>query len=191
MVCEYNSLTRTKTTLWGEATSDEMCFAFIFVSPETPEFSFVLDYGNIDTCSSALTSYGGCPPMELGFVAGTRCHMTSFVQRERKLIVNDVKSNCSTNTGCTDQCVQPLKMYKEHPCINTTDLSIPRFIEDSHRLSNEEKKLLETMMDMCKSKLVPPPPASPSPAGSFANIFQPSLTAMFTVTVTLICLATL
>ena len=168
-------------TIWGEATSDEMCFAFIFLTPERPEFSFVLQYGSVDTCSSALTSYGGCPPMELGFVANTRCHMTSFVQRERKLIMDDVNENCKEIDGCT--CVEPLKLYKEHPCINTTDLSIPRYIKSEHPLLDEEEARLTKMIQMCKSKLEPPLPPSRSSAccKSSFYVYQCLIAAIYLV----------
>jgi len=50
--CIYESMTRTTTTYYGEATADEMCFGFLSYYPAVPKFTYCGQWRSVDECSN-------------------------------------------------------------------------------------------------------------------------------------------
>ena len=57
MHCVYQSLTRTDTTFYGEATSDEMCFGLLMYYPAVSEFTYCGQWRAVDECSNEAGGY--------------------------------------------------------------------------------------------------------------------------------------
>jgi len=50
--CVYASLSRTATTYYGQATSDEMCFGIVTYYPAVPKFTYCGQWRTVDECSN-------------------------------------------------------------------------------------------------------------------------------------------
>jgi len=50
--CVYQSLSRTETTYYGEATSDEMCFGMFAYYPAVENFTYCGQWRTVDECTN-------------------------------------------------------------------------------------------------------------------------------------------
>ncbi|KAH9503104.1 hypothetical protein Btru_069965 [Bulinus truncatus] len=106
--CTYDTTSRVHSTLWGEATSDEMCFGFLTYYPkENMDDSFCLSGGpDISNCDSS--TYRGC---------------TDFVRYANPVWLNtssvyqSLLQNCRPFTPCLQECVQTIvDLKRNNPC---------------------------------------------------------------------------
>lgn len=107
--CTYTTAQRPKSTLWGEATQDEMCFGFLTYYPKTNlQDNFCLSGGpDISYCDPS--SYHGCSDLTR-FANQTWLNSSNFYQ--------DVKQNCRPLTPCLQECVDIIVEQKlTNPCL--------------------------------------------------------------------------
>jgi len=93
--CVYQSLKRTDTTSYGQATSDEMCFGFFSYYPAVSEFTYCGQWRTVDECSN-----------EAGYI----CDL-----EKADPLWNTLEYMCAD--GCSCGCVEALKHVNTTGCM--------------------------------------------------------------------------
>jgi len=93
--CIYQSLTRSDTTYYGEATSDEMCFGFLTYYPAVPKFTYCGQWRTVDECSN-----------EAGFI----CDL-----EKADPLWETLEYTCAD--GCSCACIESLKHLNTTGCM--------------------------------------------------------------------------
>ena len=100
--CIYSSLTRNCSTEYGQAVSDEMCFAFITYYPLTDNFYYCNQWKNNSGCSG---------------VRGTPCQdPMGFIQL--LLSIGSNPACTSSITDCAKNCRGTIETVKSTGCLS-------------------------------------------------------------------------
>ena len=108
--CHYSSMSRSRTTVFGDSTQQEMCFGFIYYYPEQ-----ALDISE-RTCTTD-GSLSECDPATLG-----GCSWNGFWSR-LETIGAQVASKCTQVFGdCYAECKEAiLQARRDEPCMRNED----------------------------------------------------------------------
>ncbi|KAL3870612.1 hypothetical protein ACJMK2_038660 [Sinanodonta woodiana] len=113
--CVFKSTFRSKTTVFGLGTSDEMCYSFIMYYPaENVLIKKCTQWEDISTCDHDTARNGtirGCPTN------------TIFDIRipEHAEIYHSVMENCDIiGIYCREECKRVVMRIRKHPCFNGT-----------------------------------------------------------------------
>uniref|UniRef100_A0A0B7A301 Copper type II ascorbate-dependent monooxygenase C-terminal domain-containing protein n=1 Tax=Arion vulgaris TaxID=1028688 RepID=A0A0B7A301_9EUPU len=97
--CGFNTMNRNTTTVYGEATNDEMCFGFITYYPKQNWTEpFCADQAGISFCDPQ--TYDGCPRLGVYMQAIN----TTEVYRELSKV-------CKTYAPCLEECRDTIVKY--------------------------------------------------------------------------------
>ncbi|KAJ8300469.1 hypothetical protein KUTeg_021988 [Tegillarca granosa] len=110
--CTYQSLSNKRTTFYGEGTSDEMCFSFLTYFPaENINYPYCLTWKSIPYCKlihgEVFPEIDGCRLQD----------MFNQSNPATKLFFDMVVQNCRPFQTCLPECLELLKSYKSHPCL--------------------------------------------------------------------------
>ncbi|KAK6967850.1 Tyramine beta-hydroxylase [Biomphalaria glabrata] len=106
--CTFTTARRNRSTFWGEATMDEMCYGFLIYFPkENVQNSVCFTSGpDVSTCDTA--TYHGCTDLT-NFKNPDWLNATSAYQ--------DLVKNCRPFTPCLQECVDTIVSLKRtDPC---------------------------------------------------------------------------
>lgn len=118
--CEFNSMSRNKTTRWGFGSYEEMCYAFIRYFPRRGEL-MCTQYQSFDICYSQ------------SYVDGPRCSFFAYNENitqtvnhaldECDAVINEVQQPTPATTPvCTPMCktqIQRVLQAYQNPCQQT------------------------------------------------------------------------
>ncbi|XP_067664198.1 dopamine beta-hydroxylase-like [Haliotis asinina] len=106
--CEYRSVSSKKTTFYGLATSDEMCFSpFVYYPKSVSRRYKCTSWKTLDLCD-----------MESGVIMG--CRIDDFCNNshtDTKMLMDMVLDKCSANGGCLEKCPEAIIKAEKHPCL--------------------------------------------------------------------------
>lgn len=144
MKCTYQSLSNRKTTFYGEGTSDEMCFSFLTYFPaENINYPYCLTWKSIPYCK--LINGDVFPEID-------GCRLQDIFNQSNpatRLLYNMVTKNCRPFQACLPECLDLLKSYKSHPCLNGDVGDYIRMqSQKSHNMT-----LFFAAVDSCKMEL--------------------------------------
>ncbi|KAL4236657.1 hypothetical protein ACF0H5_005042 [Mactra antiquata] len=107
--CTFESTSRSLTTTYGDATADEMCFAFItFYPKENMRTTECTAWKSLSSCEIRFqTNRRGCD-----FVK-----MDNFSHPESQEIYSSVSSLCALGT-CRKECLGYVRELKKHACFS-------------------------------------------------------------------------
>ena len=107
--CEYNSMSTNKTTKWGNATDDEMCFAFIWYYPrQSLRQPMCNSFKTVPKCFiEDGEPYEGCNYLDI--FRGTDIKWLHKAYR-------DLVRNCDERR-CLDSCVRVVEKLRLKPCL--------------------------------------------------------------------------
>ncbi|CAH1778939.1 unnamed protein product [Owenia fusiformis] len=117
LTCNYNSMSKNSTTYWGDATSDEMCYAFVRYYPFNENMKYITNQGTRDACAVDTLSDGDT----LGVVDG--CDLDNFIKNEIPGIANATEMICDvTGLSCYSECLDAKKeLIKTNVCVREED----------------------------------------------------------------------
>ncbi|BFZ19034.1 hypothetical protein BsWGS_22073 [Bradybaena similaris] len=137
--CGYQTMNRNKTTFWGEATSEEMCFGFLTYYPRrNMKESNCIDFIGVSYCDQA--SMGGCTKI------------SSFLRRIQTTdVYRDVSSNCRQFYPCLDECVDTIVSYmKTEKCMQG---SVWKYIQNEMMNGTSTDKEFLSYLYSCKTEV--------------------------------------
>ncbi|XP_067662438.1 tyramine beta-hydroxylase-like isoform X1 [Haliotis asinina] len=106
--CVYQSLSATKTTFYGFAISNEMCYGtFTYYPKRASSNSVCVTWNTINTCD-----------MEGGTLMG--CRIADFFNNSHpatKMVMDKVLANCNPYGGCRQECPAAIAEAEKHPCL--------------------------------------------------------------------------
>jgi dopamine beta-monooxygenase len=141
--CTFKSLSRPKTTFYGDATSDEMCFGFMAYYPaDNLQLPVCTAWKEISTCGLLSGNHKGCDIYSFLNTA----HVNTLATMKL------VQDNCKAFGNCLKECKPVLeKLFKEHPCLKGDVYDLIR--EQARRLTN--LKLIEFIaaIESCKLEM--------------------------------------
>ncbi|XP_071097307.1 DBH-like monooxygenase protein 1 [Haliotis cracherodii] len=106
--CVYQSLSATKTTMYGEATSDEMCFAFFtFYPKQSVNRAFCVGWNDLNMCEIIGGKLDGCDLRDFG----------NNSNPETAMVMDMVLDNCNPYGGCRQECPAAIARAEKHPCL--------------------------------------------------------------------------
>ncbi|CAG5132239.1 unnamed protein product [Candidula unifasciata] len=137
--CGYQTMNRQKTTFWGEATQEEMCFGFLTYYPrENLRDSFCVDHMGVSMCDPA--SMQGCTK----FGAILRTLNTTDVYR-------DVSNNCRQFFPCIDECVETIVRYmRTEKCMQG---NVWQYIQNDLALGSDIGREFLSRLYSCKTEV--------------------------------------
>ncbi|CAG2237960.1 Temptin [Mytilus edulis] len=142
--CKFKSLSRPKTTFFGDATSDEMCFGFLaFYPAANMPFSTCTAWKDISICNLWIQK------------EHNDCKWVDFMFRnvnETKRVRDEVMANCNPFGNCLSECKATLQiLFAEHPCMKG---DVYELIKDqSLKLDNKEMQAFIVAVDSCKAEM--------------------------------------
>lgn len=142
--CKFKSLSRPKTTFFGDATSDEMCFGFLAFYPvANMPFSTCTAWKDIPICNLWIQK------------EHNDCKWVDFMFRnvnETKRVRDEVMANCKPFGNCLSECKATLQiLFAEHPCMKG---DVYELIKDqSLKLDNKEIQAFIVAVDSCKAEM--------------------------------------
>jgi len=95
--CEFQSLTQTQTTYYGEATSDEMCFGIMAYYPAVPKFTYCGQWRTVGECSN-----------EAAYV----CDL-----EQANVLWSALEYVCA-DASCSDACTETLRLLIATGCMS-------------------------------------------------------------------------
>ncbi|CAG2210324.1 unnamed protein product [Mytilus edulis] len=100
--CKFKSLSRPKTTFYGDATSDEMCFGFLaFYPAANMPFSTCTAWKDISMCNLWITQeHEDCKWADFMYVNAN----------ETKRVKDEVLANCKPFGNCLSECKATLEI---------------------------------------------------------------------------------
>lgn len=144
--CKYKSLSRPRTTFFGDATSDEMCFGFAAYYPAGNMYSpSCTSWRNISICEYWQGNHKGCDFH--AFMNGSNDDTAAT----RKL----VKDNCKPFGNCLKECKPVLeKLMAEHPCLSGDVFNLVRELTVGAKNDVEMIEFLAAV-DSCRVEMAP------------------------------------
>ncbi|GFN79659.1 dopamine beta-hydroxylase [Plakobranchus ocellatus] len=112
--CVYNSMGSDRSVFYGEATSDEMCYGFVFAYPKNAfEFDNCMSFDELDICDL----YTGKP------VETPRgdCYWGAFTHFDKNYQppwTEEVKEYCQMDGFCRPECRRTVERLMEDPCMD-------------------------------------------------------------------------
>lgn len=142
--CTFKSLSRSKTTFYGDATSDEMCFGFLAYYPaDNLHLPICTAWKEISTCGWSSGKHKGCDIND--FLNSTHSNTAATLKL--------VKDNCKAFGNCLKECKPVLKkLFKEHPCLKGDVYDLIR--DQARRLANLELIDFIASLDSCELELL-------------------------------------
>ncbi|XP_055861079.1 DBH-like monooxygenase protein 2 homolog [Biomphalaria glabrata] len=105
--CEFNTSKRDKSTLFGEATNEEMCFGFLTYYP--------LENLSEDSCLGSGPDVMYCDPNTYRGCADLFNNYTNFNTTK---LYTDLTQNCIPVGPCLEECKEAILLHKkENPCL--------------------------------------------------------------------------
>ena len=102
--CHFSSITRATSTIWGDSTSEEMCFGFLYYYPE-----------NALTDTSCVT-FGSLAFCDEETLRG--CDLRAFFEHLREHLYQDIVGNCTNHGPCYEECKAAiLEAREKEPCM--------------------------------------------------------------------------
>jgi len=127
--CGYNSMSRKETVNFGQATSDEMCFAFLTVYPADafPYFKWCSSHGPLTMCDMYLAPR---PNIKYG------CDYAQFVNLSRPEMTQrymDLENHCKLDGTCRPGCKEVTDEILKHPCLGEEmNVLVSRYLNNYH-----------------------------------------------------------
>ncbi|XP_071155442.1 tyramine beta-hydroxylase-like isoform X1 [Mytilus edulis] len=142
--CKFKSLSRPKTTFFGDATSDEMCFGFLaFYPAANMPFSTCTAWKDISICNLWVTR------------EHEDCKWSDFMNvnvNETKRVKDEVMANCKPFGNCLSECKATLEvLFAEHPCMKGDVYELIR--QMSLQWDNKEMLAFIVAADSCKAEI--------------------------------------
>ncbi|KAJ8300822.1 hypothetical protein KUTeg_022341 [Tegillarca granosa] len=113
--CVFRSKNKKKTTFYGRATSDEMCFGFLMYYPqESVTHPYCGSWKSLPSCK-IYTHYKDYPVID-------KCQWLNMINISHpytKAIIDGVNNNCVPFGPCTPECIKEVQNIKNHACMNT------------------------------------------------------------------------
>ncbi|XP_063446633.1 DBH-like monooxygenase protein 1 [Mytilus trossulus] len=141
--CKFKSLSRPKTTFFGDATSDEMCFGFLAFYPvANMPFTSCTAWKDIPVCNLIQKEHNYCKWFDFMFRN----------VNETKRVRDKVMANCKPFGSCLSECKDTLQiLFAEHPCMKG---DVYEWIKDrSLKLDNKEMQAFIVAVDSCKAEM--------------------------------------
>ncbi|KAH9503101.1 hypothetical protein Btru_069960 [Bulinus truncatus] len=108
--CTFNTARRTKSTFWGEATLDEMCYGFLIFYPKenASQLACFTAGPDVNHCDNA--TFHGCSNL-LNYSSSDYLNSTQMYR--------DLVTSCKRYGPCLQECLDTiLRHKKENPCLN-------------------------------------------------------------------------
>ncbi|XP_046576553.1 DBH-like monooxygenase protein 1 [Haliotis rubra] len=133
--CVYQTLKETKTTTYGEATSDEMCFSFFtFYPKQSVGNPFCVGWKKIQQCAAQGGRLFGCDYRAFRNISNP----------ETAMVVDKVLANCNPYGGCRYECPAAIAEAESHPCLANADVKDWSLTRMSH-LDSKSLKFVAAM----------------------------------------------
>lgn len=139
LTCSFKTTARNHIIYYGEGTSDEMCYSFIFYYPDTAVDGSCIELGTLDLCKITPTKL-------LRFDLGD-CDLSD--EASVKAVLFRLSQACDT-TGmhCTDSCKEFFNK-NTHPCLKG---NAKMFVEFALPLvPGQDKALMEELVRASRS----------------------------------------
>ncbi|XP_055862636.1 MOXD1 homolog 1-like [Biomphalaria glabrata] len=108
--CTFTTAKRTKSTFWGEATLDEMCYGFMIYYPKENAPGAVCFTSGPDVSRCDTSTYQGCSNL-------FNYSNTEWLNSTQ--MYHDLVSNCRRYGPCIKECLDTiLRLKKNNPCLN-------------------------------------------------------------------------
>ncbi|XP_046576525.1 tyramine beta-hydroxylase-like [Haliotis rubra] len=107
--CVYRSVSKTRTTMYGEGSYDEMCYGLFSYFPKQNMSGSCTTWKNFDLCQFENEDHiiNGCDiPM-----------FENLTSPEMRAIVNEVMDSCNHYGSCRPECPAVLDRLNKHPCL--------------------------------------------------------------------------
>ncbi|XP_071097544.1 dopamine beta-hydroxylase-like [Haliotis cracherodii] len=114
--CTYKSTNSRKTVYYGDATSDEMCYGYLWFYPsEAMSEPYCDTYKSVEICAVKTRSVvmAGCNALD--FVDGK--------SNDSMMIYDDIDVSCTSWTSCSESCRTAVKKAMGHPCLKGGDIT--------------------------------------------------------------------
>ena len=105
--CVYNSMRKADVTTYGEATAQEMCFAFFVYYPSTHVFDECIALGPGVYCPTYKSEF----QEQIG-----NCSIETFLYIQLPTIVSQVTANCEAS-ACSEECLDVILSARKNPCL--------------------------------------------------------------------------
>ncbi|XP_067660247.1 dopamine beta-hydroxylase-like [Haliotis asinina] len=105
--CVYRSLSKTRTTMYGDGSYDEMCFGLFSYFPEQNMSGSCITWKNVDFCKFGDEEIDGCNSRIFGNLSSP----------EMRVMVNEVMGSCNHYGPCRPECPAVLERVNTHPCL--------------------------------------------------------------------------
>jgi len=157
--CTFKSLSRPKTTFYGDATSDEMCFGFLAYYPaDNLHLPVCTAWKEISTCGWLSGKHKGC-------------NINDFFNPSHNntlATLKLVKDNCKAFGNCLKECKPVLeKLFKEHPCLKGDVYNLIRDLV--RRLAKLELIDFIASIDSCELEMLTDMPSEDTNRSSHLN----------------------
>ncbi|XP_046567536.1 DBH-like monooxygenase protein 1 [Haliotis rubra] len=136
--CTYQSTYKKKWVFYGDGTSDEMCFGFLWYYPEHAlKHGVCVSWKSINLCVGESLIEENCNVWEFLFESDP----------ESKALSNALRDNCNLLANiCTPECKMAAMDILKHPCLSGGDIS--DYVRNLMRQSKEGLEFLG-MMTIC------------------------------------------
>ena len=143
--CEYQSKLKQQVTFFGDATSDEMCLAFIAYYPFHPQYTMCMSSGNLPMC------IGGSERFK--FAVPHKCNITLLVAEKFQPFVMKILSHCDpTGVTCKPGCQDEINKFKSaDPCFTGDALYVTEFV--MQRGNREMVRRFQLAIRSCDTEL--------------------------------------
>ncbi|XP_071097402.1 DBH-like monooxygenase protein 1 [Haliotis cracherodii] len=113
--CTFQSTYKKNWVFYGDATSDEMCYGFLWYYPEHAlKKSNCVSWKSINICGDESITVGNCNVWGFLFQADA----------QSKTLYKAVSTNCNLASNiCTPECKMAVMDYMQHPCMRGGDVT--------------------------------------------------------------------
>ncbi|XP_046572551.1 MOXD1 homolog 1-like, partial [Haliotis rubra] len=155
--CEFASSKKLTTTMFGEATSDEMCYSFIKYYPQQNSRGlFFTSFKSIPYCMLAMQdTYEGCP------------WKTALTDPQILQLYFLVDNRCNLFEKCSPACYNAIQTAKQHKCLQG---DIWRYlIKSAYRYMDKRMVTFLMKLRSCECEDVAPSSAPPTAPDTVAK----------------------
>ncbi|XP_067676503.1 MOXD1 homolog 1-like [Haliotis asinina] len=155
--CEFESSKKSTTTIYGDATSNEMCYSFITYYPrQNAKRLFFNSFLSIHYCMlDMLDTYEGCPWRAALSLTDPKLLSLYFL----------IDQNCNLFEKCSPSCYNAIQTAKQHKCLQG---DMWRFLMRSPPM---DKRTVTFLMKWrsCQCEDAEPPSAPPTAPDTVAK----------------------
>ncbi|XP_048241452.1 uncharacterized protein LOC124142783 [Haliotis rufescens] len=157
--CVYRSVSKTRTTMYGEGSYDEMCFAILSFFPKENMTDNCYNWKQFDLCKFKNKDR---------FIDG--CNLKMFLDltsSEMRQMVNEVMSSCNHYGPCRPECPAVIGRLNKHPCLQGQlgEFLLTRFAESR----NSDKIKFVHALRSCDRQANPTEMKNTMPSGAASS----------------------